>query len=167
MINTNPNLYQLTESASQYLLSRQIKVCTAESCTGGYLAQMLTALPGSSEWFDCGFVTYSNASKQKLLNVPPQVIDTYGAVSENVAASMTQGALDLSAADLAIAITGIAGPGGGSAEKPVGTVWFAWQLRHQQAVTRCEHFKGDRTAIREQALAMALSMILQIPSQVT
>lgn len=162
MSTTNPDLLPLTLEVSQYLQTQQMTVCTAESCTGGYLAQMLTSLAGSSGWFDCGFVTYSNLSKHKLLNVPEDLIQKYGAVSENVAVSMAQGALDLSHADLAIAITGIAGPTGGTVEKPVGSVWLAWQLREQDAITRLEHFSGDRTAIREQAVAMALKMILQI-----
>ncbi|MFA6038221.1 MAG: CinA family protein [Legionellales bacterium] len=155
-------LLSLTQQVSTYLRAQKITVCTAESCTGGYLAQMLTTLPGSSDWFDCGFVTYSNSSKQKLLNVPENTILKHGAVSEQVAISMAQGALDQSSADLAIAITGIAGPTGATADKSVGTVWFAWQLRERDAITRCEHFLGDRTAIREQAVAKALGMILQI-----
>lgn len=161
-MNNNLGLFKLTSHVCDYLFAKQIKVCTAESCTGGYLAQMLTTLPGSSDWFDCGFVTYSNLSKQKLLNVPESIINKYGAVSENVAISMAQGALDQSNADLAIAITGIAGPTGGTADKPVGTVWFAWKLREREAITRCEHFLGDRTAIREQAVVKALEMILKI-----
>jgi nicotinamide-nucleotide amidase len=155
-------MFNLSQQVSQYLLAQQMLVCTAESCTGGYLAQMLTSLPGSSAWFDCGFVTYSNSSKQKLLNVPENIILKHGAVSEQVAISMAEGALDLSNADLAIAITGIAGPTGGTPDKPVGTVWLAWQLRGQDSITRCEHFLGDRQAIREQAVIMALKMILHI-----
>lgn len=161
-MDNNSNLFQLTQQVTEYLLAQTIKVCTAESCTGGYLAQMLTALPGSSDWFDCGFVTYSNFAKQKILNVPEHLISKYGAVSQQVATRMAQGALDLSNADLAIAITGIAGPDGGSTEKPVGTVWLAWQLRERDTITRCEHFLGDREGIRKQAVTKALEMILQI-----
>lgn len=157
-------LLALIQQVSSKLLVQKMTVCTAESCTGGYLAQILTALPASSSWFDCGFITYSNSSKQKLLNVPQELILKYGAVSENVAVSMAQNALDLSAADLAIAITGIAGPSGGTTEKPVGTVWFSWQLRGYDPITRLEHFSGDRDHIREQAVAKALEMILQIKS---
>jgi nicotinamide-nucleotide amidase len=161
MKNTQ-DLSQLMAQVGPYLLARQMKVCTAESCTGGYLAQMLTALPGSSAWFDCGFVTYSNSAKQKILQVPEDVILKHGAVSETVAINMAMGALSLSSADLAISITGIAGPGGATPDKPLGTVWFAWQLREYDAMTRCEHFSGDREAVRQQAVMMALKMILQI-----
>jgi nicotinamide-nucleotide amidase len=162
-MNNHPDLFQLTQQVTEYLLAQTIKVCTAESCTGGYLAQMLTALPGSSDWFDCGVVTYSNFAKQKILNVPEAIILQHGAVSEAVAQRMALEVLALSKADLAIAITGIAGPSGGSANKPVGTVWFAWQFRDYEAITRCEHFLGDRQAVRQQAVATALQMILQIP----
>ncbi len=108
------------------------------------LAQSLTTLPGSSAWFDCGWVTYSNTAKQKLLNVPKELIVQHGAVSEPVAIAMAMNALQLSNAALAISITGIAGPSGGSIDKPVGTVWLAWQLREYAVITRCEHFLGDR-----------------------
>lgn len=161
-MENHQDLFKLTSKASDYLLAKHMNVCTAESCTGGYLAQMLTALPGSSAWFDCGFVTYSNSAKQKILNVPEHIILKHGAVSEVVAMSMAAGALNLSSADLAISITGIAGPTGATADKPVGTVWFAWQIRNRAAVTRCEHFLGDRESIREQAVAKALAMILQM-----
>ncbi len=163
MMNNTANLLELAQQASEHLLSRQMKVCTAESCTGGYLAQTLTALPGSSAWFDCGWVTYSNFSKQKLLNVPEALITTHGAVSEVVVGSMAKGALMYSQADLAIAITGIAGPTGGTPDKPVGTVWLAWQLREYDPITRCAQFKGDRDWVRNQAVAMALQMILNLP----
>lgn len=158
----NPDLLALIEQAHHILLAKQLRVATAESCTGGFLAQILTALPGSSSWFDCGVVTYSNESKQKLLDVPAEIIDKHGAVSEPVAIAMAQGILQISNADLSIAITGIAGPTGGNNDKPVGTVWFAWQLRHKDTITRCTHFSGDRDLIRTQAVATALEMILSL-----
>lgn len=161
-MQNNPDLLTLATSACEHLLAQQMKVCCAESCTGGYLAQMLTALPGSSAWFECGFVTYSNAAKIKLLSVPEALIAKHGAVSEAVAVAMAQGALALSAADLSIAITGIAGPTGATKDKPIGTVWFAWQLRNREVITRCEHFSGDRDAVREKSVAQALQMIVAI-----
>jgi nicotinamide-nucleotide amidase len=142
-----------------FLQQHQIKLVTAESCTGGGLAQAITAIPGSSGWFERGFVTYSNASKQELLGVKSSTLETYGAVSEQTAIEMAEGALRASHAQLSIAITGIAGPDGGSADKPVGTVWFAWSLNN---VTQSELqlFSGDRLSIREQAVIFALEKLL-------
>lgn len=135
-------------------------LATAESCTGGGIAQAVTAIAGSSAWFDRGFVTYSNASKIEMLGVSPQLIDQYGAVSEGVVRAMTQGALAASKADWAVAVSGIAGPGGGSAEKPVGTVWLAWQQRGFLSSVECAHFQGDRTSIREQTIKRALDVLI-------
>lgn len=140
----------------ELLKQRQLNVATAESCTGGMLAQQLTSLAGSSAYFDRGWVTYSNASKTDLLAVPAELITEQGAVSEAVAKAMALGALVRSQADLAIAITGIAGPGGGSADKPVGTVCFAWAVRQRQCLTRRVQFSGDRKHIRELACEIAL-----------
>ncbi len=121
---------------------------TAESCTGGWLAQQITSLAGSSDWFDCSFVTYSNSSKHKLLGVNLASLSEHGAVSEPVAIEMARGALDRADAQVAISVTGIAGPDGGTANKPVGTVWIAWIVPEKQPVARCFHFKGDRESIR-------------------
>ena len=141
------------------LVERGQRVCTAESCTGGLIAKTFTDLAGSSEWFDRGFVTYSNAAKSEMLGVPATVIEEYGAVSEPVANAMASGALRHSDADFAIAVTGVAGPGGGSVEKPVGTVWIALAGDgHLEA--RCHCFDGDRAAVREATLAEALLMLL-------
>lgn len=138
-------------------------LATAESCTGGLIAGACTDLAGSSAWFERGFVTYSNAAKIELLGVDAALIERFGAVSEPVARAMAQGALLHSPAQVSVAVTGIAGPSGGSAEKPVGTVWFGWSLRGLGALhTDTEHrrFDGDRAAIRTQTVAHALAGVL-------
>ena len=135
---------------------------TAESCTGGWVAQAVTAIPGSSNCFDRGFVTYSNLSKQQMLGVRAQTIEEHGAVSEAVVREMTNGALQYSPADLGVAISGIAGPGGGSDDKPVGTVWIAWQQRGDDPASSRYHFSGDREQVRQQAVDMALRGLLDI-----
>ncbi|MDH5353143.1 MAG: nicotinamide-nucleotide amidohydrolase family protein [Gammaproteobacteria bacterium] len=145
---------RVKEIAAQ-LSRRGEKLCTAESCTGGLIAKTLTDLAGSSDWFDRGFVTYSNAAKTDMLSVPESVIETYGAVSEAVVNAMVTGALKHSAADYAIAVTGVAGPGGGSEEKPVGTVWVGIGSK-QQVVARKYVFSGDRGEVREATLDTAL-----------
>src|SRR3990167_1849883 len=122
-------------------LAQRIKITVAESCTGGQLSTLLTSLPGSSAWFDCGFVTYSNQSKHAMLNVALQVIDSCGAVSQEVAVAMAVGALANSSANLALAMTGIAGPAGGSDLKPVGTVWFAIAQQDRTTITTQRLFK--------------------------
>lgn len=133
---------------------------TAESCTGGWVSQVLTAVAGSSGWFDRGFVTYSNAAKIELLGVSPADLQTHGAVSETVVAQMAGGALAHSAAQAALAISGIAGPGGGTADKPVGTVCFGWAVGERAVTAQTCHFGGDRAAIRRQAVAHALGGLL-------
>ncbi|GAB4196507.1 MAG: nicotinamide-nucleotide amidase [Wenzhouxiangellaceae bacterium] len=142
------------------LRKRDWVVCTAESCTGGWIAKTLTDLAGSSVWFDRGFVTYSNAAKHDALGVDQALLDTHGAVSEAVARAMAEGALRRSAATVGLAVTGIAGPGGGSAEKPVGLVHFA--LARHSAATRagCWRFNGDREAVRRATVASALRLLL-------
>ncbi len=136
---------------AEILLSRGLRVVTAESCTGGGIASAMTDLPGSSGWFECGFVTYSNEAKMRHLGVPPGVLEQYGAVSEETVRAMVAGAVTHSDGDLAVAVSGIAGPGGGSAEKPVGTVWFAWgNAEHQMA--ECCHFPGNRSQVRALAV---------------
>ena len=134
-------------------------LATAESCTGGLIAKCLTDIPGSSAWFERGFVTYSNRAKAELLGVPDRVLDRHGAVSEPVALAMARGALGRSPADLAVAVTGIAGPDGGTPAKPVGTVWIAWAARRGRRVeARAALFRlrGDRDAIRRRTAAVAL-----------
>lgn len=154
------DLQTLSESVGAQLLSRGEWLVTAESCTGGWVAQSITAIAGSSAWFDRGFVTYSNAAKQEMLGVPVATLSRHGAVSEATARAMAQGAIANSRADWAIAITGIAGPGGGSLDKPVGTVCFAWAQRDGgcEAQTCC--FDGDRAAVREQSVIHALRGLL-------
>lgn len=137
------------------LLQRKLHVVTAESCTGGGVASAFTDLPGSSQWFECGFVTYSNAAKMLHLGVSSDIIQHFGAVSEQTVRAMVAGAVVHSDADVALAVSGVAGPGGGSEQKPVGTVWFAWGDAQQQE-TLCCHFHGDRQAVREQAVLEAV-----------
>ncbi len=137
------------------------RICTAESCTGGLIAKTFTDLAGSSDWFERGFVTYSNEAKSEMLGVPASIIADYGAVSEPVATAMASGALRHSHADLAIAVTGIAGPDGGSEDKPVGTVWIAVATTERQSATRYL-FDGDRSAVRDATLLQALADALRV-----
>jgi len=136
-----------------------LKIATAESCTGGLVAGALTAIAGSYDVVERGFVTYSNAAKTELLGVPAPLIDAEGAVSEPVARLMAEGALAHSAADIAVSVTGIAGPGGGSAAKPVGLVWFGLARRDAATTTLRQVFAGDRTAVRRQAVVQALTLL--------
>ncbi|WP_428353668.1 CinA family protein [Methyloprofundus sp.] len=156
-MNTNLNL--ASEKLGNYLSKTQARIATAESCTGGWLAECITEIAGSSAWFDRGFITYSNASKIDMLNVQSKAIEKFGAVSAEVASEMTQGTLQNSLADYAISITGVAGPTGGSAEKPVGTVYIAWQKRFQPAQVTLKYFSGSRQEIRRQAVYTALNLI--------
>lgn len=149
------------------LSSEQLKLVTAESCTGGWVAQCLTAIAGSSAWFDRGFVTYSNEAKQEMLGVPPDMLAEHGAVSQPVAVAMAEGALRNSRADWAVAITGIAGPTGGSPQKPVGTVCFAWGCRDGRIVTSTRHFPGSREDVRAQSVEHALSGLIERMDQST
>ncbi len=146
------------------LTQRQAFMATAESCTGGGIAQALTAVAGSSAWFDAGFVTYSNQAKSRMLDVPAEVIVGHGAVSEAVVKAMVAGAVANSEASYAVAVSGVAGPGGGSPEKPVGTVWIAWggfsDSEGEAIQAECFLFDGDREAVREQTIDMALSRLL-------
>ena len=139
--------------------ARGIRLATAEGCTGGLIASLLTAIPGSSDVVERGFVAYSNAAKTELLGVPAEMIAAEGAVSGPVTERMAEGALQRSHADITIALTGIAGPGGGSAEKPVGLVWFGLAARDQPVFSERQVFSGDRTAIRLAAVARALTLI--------
>jgi nicotinamide-nucleotide amidase len=147
---------RLTESCAGLLCQRGYRLVVAESCTGGWLAKILTDLPGSSEWFDRGFVTYSNQAKQAMLGVASATLEQAGAVSEACVLEMTQGALRESGGDVAVAISGIAGPGGGSKEKPVGTVCFAWQVKGSEGIARRQCFDGDRNQVRWQSVVYAL-----------
>jgi nicotinamide-nucleotide amidase len=157
-MNDDPDA--LTQRLATQLLAKRKSACTAESCTGGLIAKTFTDLAGSSDWFERGFVTYSNAAKSEMLGVPPSVIEDYGAVSEAVANAMASGALRHSAADYAVAVTGVAGPGGGSDEKPVGTVWIA-VASADQLEAQCHQFEGDRAAVREATLVAGLVMLIE------
>ena len=137
-------------------------LATAESCTGGLVAAACTDVAGSSEWFERGFVTYSNAAKVESLGVPPALIEAHGAVSAEVARAMAEGAIAASAARYAVAVTGIAGPGGGSTEKPVGTVWLASSERGGSTHARLLGARGDRTMIRAQSVNAALVLLLEL-----
>ena len=143
------------------LIRQQHRLATAESCTGGLIAGALTALAGSSAWFERGWVTYSNRAKQEELGVDPALISAHGAVSEAVAAAMATGARKVAGTDYALSVTGIAGPDGGTPEKPIGTVCFGWSTPTQKQ-TDTQHFIGDRQQIREQAVAHALSGLIAL-----
>lgn len=148
------------ERLAGLLTQRGEQLATAESCTGGWVAKACTDLAGSSAWFERGFVTYSNLSKQELLAVPAEVLETHGAVSEAVVSAMVEGVLSRSAADWALAISGVAGPGGGSADKPVGTVWLGWGGPQGWRESQCHLFRGDREAVRAQAVCQALAVLV-------
>ena len=151
---------QQAEQLAELLLKSSTKLVTAESCTGGGLAEILTRLPGSSTWFERGFVTYSNDAKMELLNVNLKTLELYGAVSEETAKEMVIGAVNNSHAQIGVSITGIAGPDGGTAEKPVGTVCLAWYLAKNNIKTTRIIFEGDRQSVREQSCLLALQGLL-------
>lgn len=151
----------LIEQIAAQLQQKNWLMTTAESCTGGGVAQWLTSVAGSSLWFDRGFITYSNAAKHEMLDVGEGLLEQYGAVSEQVAVAMVRGALAHSRAQVSLAVTGIAGPGGGSDAKPVGTVWFAWAVE-TQTKTALQRFAGDRQSVRSQSEQFALKGLLDI-----
>jgi len=153
---TDDTLEGLAQSAGHALHQRGLMLAVAESCTGGWIAQAVTTIEGSSAWFDRGFVTYTNIAKRELLGVSATTIARQGAVSEATVRAMAEGVLQHSHADVALAVTGIAGPGGGSAEKPVGTVWIAWCGKHRETISRRFRFDGDRAQVRRQTVAAAL-----------
>lgn len=158
---TDAELMQLSEQVGQALKARGATITTAESCTGGWVAKTLTDIAGSSAWFERGFVTYSNEAKSQMIGVREATLEQYGAVSEAVVAEMAIGALRAARADFAVSVSGIAGPDGGSEEKPVGTVWFAAVSAMGQGITQRECFSGDRESIRRQATAYALKFLLE------
>jgi len=152
----------LAEKVAAALIARRAMLATAESCTGGWVSEVLTAIPGSSAWFERGFVTYSNAAKEEMLGVGRATLQQHGAVSEAVAREMALGALAHSHAGVALAVTGIAGPSGGSVEKPVGTVCFAWAVPGRAARAETRHLSGDREAVRRQSVERALQGVLEL-----
>lgn len=183
MIPDDARLLKLAREVGVWLAARDEMLVTAESCTAGWIAKAMTDVPGSSEWFAAGIASYSDEAKTLLLGVPAKLLKAHGAVSEAVVEAMARGALERTGADRAVAVSGIAGPAGGTEEKPVGTVWFAWARREIKDVgegedagegdgegegpeivlrTRVEHFHGDREGIRRQAVGRALSGIMMV-----
>ena len=165
-IPTDQALSALTREVAARLLESQRRLAAAESCTGGWIAKLVTDIAGSSDWFECGFVCYSNAAKARDLGVPEKMIETHGAVSDAVVRAMAEGALARTGANVAIAVSGIAGPDGAVPGKPVGTVWFALAVKFSEHV-QCEghliQFGGDRDAVRRQAVEYALNLLKAMP----
>lgn len=155
-------LFRLAEETGHALKSRGWMLATAESCTGGWVGEAVTAVPGSSVWYDRGFITYTNASKQEMLGVQAETLAQHGAVSEETVREMAAGVLLHSQAHISLSISGIAGPTGGSPDKPVGTVCFAWCIKKGPLKSECRFFAGDRRAVREQAVFHALRGVLAL-----
>jgi nicotinamide-nucleotide amidase len=157
-------LLRQSQRVGRALSARKWRVATAESCTGGWVAKVLTDVPGSSAWAEGGYVVYSNAAKMRDLKVPASTLRRHGAVSEATVLAMARGALRATGADIAIAISGVAGPGGGTTQKPVGTVWFATATRRRgiRSSATLRLFKGNREAVRRQSVAVALQLILRL-----
>lgn len=162
----NQSIEQLTQDLADNLTAARLKICTAESCTGGLIAKTLTDLAGSSEWFDRGFVTYSNEAKMEMLGVSEQTLQRHGAVSEASVREMVIGAIQHSLSQYAIAVSGIAGPGGGSAEKPVGTVWFGFATP-ERLICEKQQFDGNRDQVRQASLHYALQRIVQLQEKLS
>jgi nicotinamide-nucleotide amidase len=162
-IPTDAELEALARSAGECLSAAGQTVATAESCTGGWIAKTLTDVVGSSGWVVGGIVSYSNEAKSRLLGVPPALVEAHGAVSEAVVRAMAAGAREHTGADLAVAVSGIAGPDGGSADKPVGTVWFAWASAAGVAA-ECVRFDGGRETVRRRTVAHALDGLIRVAS---
>ena len=156
---TDEQLNQLSAAIGAHLQRLQATVTAAESCTGGWISKVITDIAGSSAWFERGFVTYSNDAKQQLIGVSADSLEQWGAVSEQVVREMAQGALQAAQADFALSVSGIAGPGGGSDDKPVGTVWFGFATKSGVVQARRQIFAGDRDAVRRQATAYALQTL--------
>ena len=150
------DLHAAAARLGERLRAARHRLVTAESCTGGWIAKAVTDVPGSSDWFDCGMAAYSYEAKQAMLGVNPLTLEVHGAVSRECVVEMVSGALVHSGATLAVAVTGIAGPGGGTPDKPVGTVWIAWKRRGGYPRAEVFHFDGDRDAVRRQTVAAAL-----------
>jgi nicotinamide-nucleotide amidase len=160
-MNTN-SMEDLASAVGEALKQRGLHLVTAESCTGGGLACAVTDVAGSSAWFERGFITYSDESKLYILKLRPDTLRHFGSVSEPAVREMTWGALHQSPAQIAVAISGIAGPDGGKSYRPVGTVWFAWEMRHGQCISKLHQLTGNRAEIREQAVNIALQGILDL-----
>ena len=158
----DPALYRLAEELGEGLKTRGLMLATAESCTGGWVSQAVTMVPGSSDWFERGFVTYTYISKREMLGVDGATLERYGAVSDEVVRQMVSGALERSHAQVAIGVSGVAGPGGGTPDKPVGTVCFGWGSKGGACRTETVRFLGDRDAVRRQAVERALRGVLEL-----
>ena len=155
-IPDDAELHALASALGDRLRAGHLMLVTAESCTGGWIAKTVTDIAGSSDWFDCGLAAYSYEAKQALLGVRPETLTQHGAVSRETVLEMVSGAMIASGASLAVAVTGIAGPTGGTTEKPVGEVWIGWKRRGRYPIARVFHFDGDREAVRRQTVAAAL-----------
>ena len=158
----DPTLYDLAERVGRALKAHGLMMATAESCTGGWIAEAMTMVPGSSEWFERGFVTYTYISKREMLGVRPETLEAHGAVSEECVREMVEGAVAASHAQVAVAVSGTAGPGGGTPQKPVGTVCFAWAGERTAARAETLHLPGDREAVRRQSVIHALEGVLAL-----
>jgi len=158
----DPTLYRLAEEVGMALKRRGLMLATAESCTGGWIAEAVTMVPGSSDWFERGFVTYTYISKREMLGVRDTTLARHGAVAEDVVLEMVQGALAHSHAQVAVAVSGTAGPGGGTLEKPVGTVCLAWALKDGGLRSETRHMAGNREAVRKQSVEHALKGVLRL-----
>jgi nicotinamide-nucleotide amidase len=161
----DPVLYRLARKVGAALRRRKLMLATAESCTGGWIAEAVTMVPGSSEWFERGFVTYTYISKREMLGVKQATLGKHGAVAEEVVLEMAAGALARSHAQVAVSVSGIAGPGGGSPGKPVGTVCFAWGRKGRKPRAERKHFTGDREAVRRKSVEHALKGVLAMLKQ--
>ena len=159
------NLEELAAHLGHLLLEQDLLIATAESCTGGLLAEIITRIPGSSQWFERGFISYSNLAKHEMLEVSHETLVQHGAVSEATARAMALGCLENSEADVSVAITGIAGPDGGTQDKPVGTVCLAWHVKQQETVVKRVFFKGNRLDIRTQSCELALKELIILLTQ--
>jgi nicotinamide-nucleotide amidase len=162
MVTVDEALYDLAVRVGQALKTRGLQLVTAESCTGGWIAEAITMVPGSSEWYERGFITYTNTAKMQMLGVLGTTLATHGAVSEQTVKEMVAGALEHSPGNVAVSVSGVAGPGGGTPQKPVGIVCFAWALRDGPLVAATHHFDGDREQVRRQAVVRALEGVLSL-----
>ena len=162
MIVTEQKISELAQQLGECLKGQGLTLATAESCTGGWIAKTVTDLAGSSDWFEGSIVCYSNALKHGLLGVPEKILEDFGAVSCETVKAMTAGVFEHTPADVAVSVSGVAGPGGGSCEKPVGTVWLCWSKRDESLHVYEFHFEGDREAVRLQSVEKALSSVMDL-----
>lgn len=162
MRTSDAELLELSAQAGQLLKQKGWMLASAESCTGGWVGQLITAIPGSSHWYDRGFITYTNLAKQEMLGVSEATLETHGAVSEETVKEMAQGALERSRAQITVSLSGIAGPGGGTPKKPVGTVCIGWATRDGKVLSTTCRLGGDREEIRSRAVAAALRGLIEL-----